>query len=67
MMNAGCIGKRPISHDGCFFVAHVQIQTLVRDLFNVDVQSKIIEIILSELERVRFYGAQKFIVLYNRE
>lgn len=43
------------TYDGCLIVAHVQIETLTRDLFTVDL-SEISEIVISESERIRFHG-----------
>ena len=45
-MNARCIEERAVCHDRRLFVASVQMKASARDLFAVDVQCKITDIIV---------------------
>ena len=67
MVKARCIEERPVCRDRRLFVASVQMQASARDLFAVDVQYKIIYIVMIEPERIRIQGAEKFLVIHNRE
>ena len=52
VVKARCLEELLVSHDVYLFMTHVQMQASAMYLLTVDVQSKIIEIIMLELERV---------------
>jgi hypothetical protein len=47
-MNATSFKKRPVSHYRFLHLTRVQRQTTIRDLFSVDVQCKVLKIIMRE-------------------
>ena len=67
LVNARCIEEHPVCCDRRLFVASVKMQAAARDLFAVDVQCKITNIVMMEPERIRIQGAEKFLFLHNRE
>ncbi len=48
VVNARCIEECPVCHDRRLFVASVKMQAAARDLFAVDINCKITDILMME-------------------
>ena len=57
VVNTRLIEERPVCHNRRLFIVSVQMHASARDLFAIEVQCKIIDIQMREMERILIQGA----------
>jgi hypothetical protein len=58
-MDAGAYEQSSVCHDGRLFVTHIHSQSSAGDLITINIQRKLIELVMAEVVGVRVYAAQK--------
>jgi hypothetical protein len=65
VMDAGAHEQSSVCHDGRLFVTHILCLSAVRNLFAVNLQRKLIDVVMAKFVGVRVYAAEKIGVLYH--